>query len=65
MTIAAAAFAHATPQVVTLDGVRGAFFSRRLHHALVRFVPLGVGSRSPPESRKSTALLALVRLIMG
>jgi hypothetical protein len=36
--ISAAAFAHATPQVVTLDGVRGAFFSKRLYHAVVRFI---------------------------
>ena len=36
--VASAAFVHASPQVVRLDGVRGRFFSRRLHHAVVRFV---------------------------
>ena len=36
--IARAAFVNAAPQVVSLDGVRGTFFSRRLHHAAVRFV---------------------------
>ena len=36
--ISSHAFVHATPQVVRLDGERGRFFSRRLHHALVRFV---------------------------
>ena len=36
--ISSAAFVHASPQLVRLDGVRGRFFSRRLHHAVVRFV---------------------------
>ena len=36
--LSSAAFVHASPQIVRLDGVRGRFFSRRLHHALVRFV---------------------------
>ena len=33
-----AAFTYATPRMVSLDGERGSFFSRRLHHALVRWV---------------------------
>ena len=36
--ISAAAFTNASPQTVTMDGVRGTFFSRRLHHAVVRFM---------------------------
>lgn len=32
------AFVNAAPRMVELDGVRGRYFSRRLHHALVRFV---------------------------
>jgi len=36
--ISSKVFAYATPQVVKLDGVRGAFFSKRLHNAVVRFI---------------------------
>ncbi len=32
------AFAYANPFLVNLDGVRGKFFSKRLHHALTKFV---------------------------
>lgn len=32
------AFAYANPFLVNLDGVRGRFFSKRLHHALTKFV---------------------------
>ena len=39
--VTAAAFTHATPMTARLDGVRGAFFSKRLHHACVRFVTDG------------------------
>lgn len=35
--LSTAAFVYATPRLVTLDGVQGRFFSKRLHHALVRF----------------------------
>lgn len=38
VTISAATFVHAAPRLVLLDGQRGRYFSRRLHHALVRFV---------------------------
>ena len=31
-------FAYANPFLVNLDGVRGRFFSKRLHHALAKFV---------------------------
>ncbi|MBD5356231.1 MAG: hypothetical protein HDR88_04390 [Bacteroides sp.] len=32
------AFAYANPFLVNLDGVRGRFFSKRLHHAITKFV---------------------------
>ena len=38
VTIAAAAFTNADPLLAEIDGVRGRFFSKRLHHAVVRFV---------------------------
>ena len=36
--IAAAAFVNAAPRLAEIEGKRGRFFSRRLHHALVRYV---------------------------
>ena len=38
VTIAEAAFGHATPLLAEIEGVRGNYFSKRLHHAVVRFV---------------------------
>ncbi len=38
VTIAAEAFTHADPLLAEIDGVRGRFFSKRLHQAVVRFV---------------------------
>ena len=38
VTISSAAFVNAAPRVATVDGKRGVWFSRRLHHAAVRFV---------------------------
>ena len=38
VTIAEAAFVHATPLLAEIDGVRGRYFSKRLHRAVVRFV---------------------------
>ena len=38
VTLSAATFTYATPKLVSLDGVKGSFFSQRLHHALVRYV---------------------------
>ncbi len=38
VTIAAEAFVHATPLLAEIEGVRGRYFSKRLHHAVVRFV---------------------------
>ena len=38
VTISSAAFVNATPRIATVDGKRGVWFSRRLHHAAVRFV---------------------------
>ena len=38
ITIAEAAFVHATPLLAEIEGVRGKYFSKRLHHAVVRFV---------------------------
>ena len=37
VTISEDAFYYANPFLVNLDGVRGRFFSKRLHHALVNF----------------------------
>ena len=36
--IAAAAFVNAAPKLAEIEGKRGRYFSRRLHHALVRYV---------------------------
>ena len=38
VTVSGAAFVNATPRIATVDGKRGIWFSRRLHHAAVRFV---------------------------
>ena len=38
VTIAAAAFVHATPLLAEIEGVQGRYFSKRLHRAVVRFV---------------------------
>ena len=38
ITISTAAFVNAAPRIATVDGKRGVWFSRRLHHAAVRFV---------------------------
>ena len=38
VTIAEAAFVHAEPLLAEIEGVRGRYFSKRLHHAVVRFV---------------------------
>jgi hypothetical protein len=37
VVLSTAAFLYATPRLVTLDGVQGRYFSKRLHNALVRF----------------------------
>ena len=36
--IAEAAFVNASPRIALIEGKRGKYYSRRLHHALVRFV---------------------------
>ena len=38
VTVSEAAFVHATPLLAAIDGVRGRYFSKRLHRAVVRFV---------------------------
>ena len=38
ITVSTAAFVHARPLLAEIDGVRGRYFSKRLHHAVVRFV---------------------------
>ena len=38
VTITEAAFVNATPLLAKIEGVRGRYFSKRLHHAVVRFV---------------------------
>ena len=39
VNVSKAAFVPATPLLAEIDGVRGRYFSKRLHHAVVRFVP--------------------------
>ncbi len=38
VTISKDAFAYANPFIVNIDGTRGRFYSKRLHHALTKFV---------------------------
>ncbi len=38
VTVAEEAFVHAIPLLAEIDGVRGRYFSKRLHRAVVRFV---------------------------
>ena len=38
VNIAAAAFVHATPLLAEIEGVRGRYFSKRLHRAVLRFL---------------------------
>ena len=38
VTVAMAAFVHATPLLAEIEGVRGRYFSKRLHRVVVRFV---------------------------
>ena len=38
VTIASEAFSYADPLMAKIDGVRGRFFSKRLHRAIVRYV---------------------------
>ena len=38
VTLAKEAFFYATPLLAEIDGIRGRYFSKRLHHAVVRFV---------------------------
>ena len=38
VTITKTSFEYATPLVAEIEGIRGRYFSKRLHHAVVRFV---------------------------
>lgn len=38
ITISTAAFQYAAPFVAEIEGIRGLYFSKRLHHALLRYV---------------------------
>ena len=38
VSISADAFVYATPRIARVEGKRGAYYSKRLHHAVVRFV---------------------------
>ena len=38
VTVALEAFTYAEPALAQIEGVRGRFFSKRLHHAIVRYV---------------------------
>ena len=45
VTIVEEAFVHATPLLAEIEGIRGRYFSKRLHHAVVRFVTDGGADR--------------------
>ena len=45
VTVSTEAFVHVTPLLAEIDGVRGRYFSKRLHHAVVRFVTDGGADR--------------------
>ena len=45
VTIAQEAFVHSEPLLAEIEGVRGRFFSKRLHEAVVRFVTEGGANR--------------------
>ena len=49
VTLSLEAFAYAEPLLAEIDGVRGRFFSKRLHHAVVRFVTDGGENREALE----------------
>ena len=38
VTIAKDAFVYATPMAAEIDGIRGRYYSKRLHHAVIRYV---------------------------
>ena len=38
VSVSVDAFVYATPRIARVEGKRGAYYSKRLHHALVRFV---------------------------
>ena len=37
-TVSQSAFTYAEPQIVTIDGIKGKFFSKRLYHVVVNFI---------------------------
>ena len=37
-TVSQSAFTYAEPQIVTIDGIRGKFYSKRLYHTVVNFI---------------------------
>jgi hypothetical protein len=37
-TVSQSAFTYANPQIVTIDGIRGKFYSKRLYHVVVKFI---------------------------
>ena len=49
VTLSLEAFTYAEPLLAEIDGVRGRFFSKRLHHAVVRFVTAGGEDRDALE----------------
>ena len=49
VTIAEAAFTYAEPLLAEIEGVRGRFFSKRLHRAVIRFVTDDGADRSALE----------------
>ena len=49
VTLAKAAFVYATPFSAKIDGIRGKYFSKRLHRAVVRYVTDNGANRSALE----------------
>ena len=49
VTLSLEAFTYAEPLLAEIEGVRGRFFSKRLHHAVVRFVTNGGENRNALE----------------
>ena len=45
VTLSTHAFTYADPMLAEIEGVRGRFFSKRLHHAIVRYVTDGGADR--------------------
>ena len=38
VTISQRAFVYASPQIVTIDGIKGKFYSKRLYHSIINYL---------------------------